>query len=221
MRGQATTTIGVDADPTQLPANTVTSLGSIESCIPMATNDTFEIDIFITDVVDLVGWSASFSYDGSAVNVTAANVHMFQAANAGSSIINFSDAVPDSDGSYFVGAADLGAGAEDSGTGVLARLTLQAVAPGVSSADLAWLELKGENDVPIGDNDADGYFDGSVFNALIAVDQPDSDGDGIADVCDDDIDNDTIPDALDNCPTVANPDQTDSDGDGIGRLRSA
>ena len=31
-----------------------------------------------------------------------------------------------------------------------------------------------------------------------------------------DIDNDGIPDSIDNCPEVANPDQKDSDGDGIG-----
>lgn len=31
-----------------------------------------------------------------------------------------------------------------------------------------------------------------------------------------DFDNDNVPDALDNCPTVFNPEQTDSDNDGIG-----
>ncbi len=36
------------------------------------------------------------------------------------------------------------------------------------------------------------------------------------DWCEDDEDNDGVPDWDDNCPEVANPDQTDTDGDGIG-----
>ena len=47
-------------------------------------------------------------------------------------------------------------------------------------------------------------------------DQLDTDGDGLGDVCDDDIDDDGIPNDEDNCPTVPNVDQIDSDGDGIG-----
>jgi Thrombospondin type 3 repeat len=56
--------------------------------------------------------------------------------------------------------------------------------------------------------------------------QTDTDGDGVADACDDcpavanpdqaDTDGDGVGDACDNCPAVANADQADTDGDGVG-----
>ena len=44
----------------------------------------------------------------------------------------------------------------------------------------------------------------------------DTDGDGIGDACDGDVDGDGVPNGTDNCPLIANADQLDTDGDGLG-----
>lgn len=67
------------------------------------------------------------------------------------------------------------------------------------------------------DSDGDGWDDSedncpSTYNPC----QEDVDDDGLGDVCDPDIDDDTILNASDNCPFVANASQTNSDGDSFG-----
>lgn len=68
---------------------------------------------------------------------------------------------------------------------------------------------------------------GSVLGdgAHLAIGNPDSDGDGIADACDacpadplNDPDSDGVCNGGDNCPGVPNPAQADGDGDGAGEL---
>ncbi|KAL4227295.1 hypothetical protein ACF0H5_012741 [Mactra antiquata] len=46
--------------------------------------------------------------------------------------------------------------------------------------------------------------------------QEDTDGDGIGDACDPDMDNDDLLNEEDNCPKTVNPDQVDTDNDGVG-----
>ncbi len=54
--------------------------------------------------------------------------------------------------------------------------------------------------------------------ALVTFTADDLDNDGIADSCDSDIDGDNVVNAIDNCPTVSNPNQADLDRNGIGDI---
>lgn len=177
---QETVSIGVDADPT---GNTATSLGPIDSCVSVSTGDTFQVDLFVTDVPDLLAWETYFVYDMSVINIDSRDVMMFQAANTGSNVFDVSEGLPDIDGQYGVAAVDLAEPpVPDSGSGVLARLTLKAIGTGVSPASLSPIDINEDGRIDlgpfltasrgesIGDQDEDGFFDGPISNAQIAVD---------------------------------------------------
>ncbi|MDP2949127.1 MAG: cohesin domain-containing protein [Chloroflexota bacterium] len=174
--------VGVDANPS---GNSATSLGSIESCISVRNGETFSVDIFVANVKDLLGWEAYFVYDPSILQVVGRNVRMFQASSPGSNLFDASEGLPDDDGRYRLGAADIAEPpSPDSGSGVLARLTLKALSAGVSSASLPLLDLTGDGRPDLGpimtdvagkaiaDQDGDGFFDGASSQAWIAVDAP-------------------------------------------------
>lgn len=185
----------------------------------------FDFDVFITDVgshgdTSLLVFSMPLAFDGAVINIAAVDVYWFLQEGAGSVVLDTSDpGLPEDDGLYEVGAADTGSN-NDAGTGVLARVTGVAVAPGVSALDIARLDLNGDTTLDrgpflrgsdlsfIGDTDADTFFDGPVFGGTIAVD------DSLA--CNPDWDGDTVLNDVDNCPNDANPVQEDMDSDGLG-----
>ena len=179
---QQSLALGVDADPA---GNAAASLGTIQSCVSVSSGQIFQVDVFIADVVDLLAWEAYFVYDPAIIGVVKQDVQMFQAANAGSQVFDTSEVLPDEDGRYRISAVDIAEpAAPDSGSGVLARLTLRAVSAGVSPASLPLVDISGDGRPDLGptltdvagntiaDVDGDGFFDGPISDAWIAVDTP-------------------------------------------------
>ncbi len=194
---QGPLTLAVDVDPA---GNTATSVGTIEDCVSVDVDSTFGVDIAVMNVANLLAWEATFVYDSAVLEVVGADVSLFQAANAGSSVIDASEPLPDADGRFFVGGIESGS-ALDSGSGVLARLTLRAIGPGISAASLPKLDFN-DDGVPdhgspvlaavvfkaavyLGDIDGDEIYDGQVRHGAVAVGQGcppgDLDGDGFSD----------------------------------------
>lgn len=163
------TSVGVDTKST---GNTATVLGAIEQCNFMRLGASLDVDIFVTNVSDLLGWSSEISYDPTVLRITAINVDMFQNADGQSRIFNASDPAPDSDGLYTVSAIDLAAPPhEDSGSGVLVRVTFTSINLGLSSISLGSTTLTDVNGLSIGDVNGDGSFDGTVYSGLVGVEQ--------------------------------------------------
>ena len=177
---QGQPSIGVDADPS---GNTATSLGAIDPCISVKKGDTFQVDIYIKDVVNLLGWEIYFHYEPSMVSITDRDVKMFLAATPGSDVLDPSEGLPDIDNLHRLAAVDLALPhAPDSGSGVLARLTLKAVGSGVSSVDVAGVDANGDGKIDIGPlltddqgrqigpRSPEGFFAGAITSATVAVD---------------------------------------------------
>lgn len=174
-------TIGVDADPA---GNTATSLKEIDACAARTTGDIFDVDIFIQDVNRLLAWEFYIEYDPQTLEVLHRRVDLFQAANRGSNVYDVSERLPDDDGLYRIAAADTSdPPTPDSGSGVLARLTFRARAPGLNTIAFASLDIDEDGQLdrapflrdvdaePIGDIDGDSFFDGPTESAQVAVDR--------------------------------------------------
>lgn len=133
------TSVDIDVITT---GNTATSLGATDTCRRVETGNSFEIDVVIKDVSvaggGLKGFAFTLLYDESVVNVTNVDARLFLAAlniEPNSEVTVSSDPLPDSNGIFDVSAVDVtGLPARDeSGSGVLARVSLQAVGGGLSN----------------------------------------------------------------------------------------
>jgi hypothetical protein len=145
--------------------------------------DSFTVDIHAQNLTELLAWEVYFLYDKQIVEVVGRDVRIFLASYRGSSVIDFSDPLPNSTGLYRAAAADLGGSdAMETGTGVLFTLTLLAKNAGISPASISPFDYDEDGDTDFGptlsssggrhisDVDGDDIFDGSITSGQIAVD---------------------------------------------------
>ena len=206
--------------------NTATALGPRDACrvIP-GVGDSLQIDVTvkgvpsfdpndpstIDDDSDGIG-GASFDllYDPSIIKVTAIDFAFMLTAGGPPIIFSFGDPTPDADGDFRVDVAEL-SGYAESGDGVVARITAEAVGQGTTIVDLSnhFASLVPPGTPEIWDARGQPYNVRNIFDGALAV--------GEAPPCGTpDADGDSIPDDIDNCPTEFNASQLNSDGDGYG-----
>ena len=199
-------TVSVDTDPFAAPANTANLVGSIEPCrsVPSGSGS-LDVDITIQGVASLSGIEADIFYNPAVLTVTGMQVNFI--LPPGFLFFNLSDPVPDSDGTFHMLLATTG---EGSGDGVIVRLTLTPGADGISSLDLANVELRDVNGNPV--------LTAAVQDGGIAVGSScslDSDGDGVLDIVDNCL---SVPNGLAQAaiPGVGNQTNSDFELNGLG-----
>lgn len=162
--------------------NEATKPGEIENCIEVPLGYEFDVDLIIEDVEELLAWEIRLEYDMESLEVVATDVKLFQEANAGSSVFDVSEALPDDDGMIRLAAADTSdPPTPDSGSGTLARLTLRAHTGGESALNLVRRDIDDDGQLDfgpflrdvsgaiLGDLDGDTFFDGPTVGAIVAV----------------------------------------------------
>jgi hypothetical protein len=171
--------VAVDTVPT---GNEATSVGEVDECASAAVGETFQVDVIVKDVKDLLAFEMPVSFDPKVLKITDRNVKLFLAGNSGSQVLDASAQTPNNTGIYMASAVDSAdPAAPDSGDGILVRLTFNAIAAGTSpigldpvsisgtgAADRGIL-LKNKDNAIIGDTSGDTFFDGPHHRGEIRV----------------------------------------------------
>lgn len=173
--------VSVDAVPDG--ANTATNVGAIDTCRAVSTGATFTADVVIQGVTGIAGLEGHLMYNSSVLMVTAVS-YAFLIGSAGGILVELGDLVPDSDGDLKLGVVTFPL-TPASGSGVLARVTLEAVGAGTTTLDLANVKLSDSLGGPIQPADPlTGVYVGPVNDASVVVGGTcsDADGDGYSNV---------------------------------------
>ncbi len=111
--------------------NSATSLGPVNSCVSAASGNVV-VDVTALNIpasTAMLGFTLVLNYDPDVFTVTAANGNFLLVADPDSSIFAIPDPLPDSDGAFGYNAADVSGTPGETGSGVLARITLNIKQP--------------------------------------------------------------------------------------------
>ncbi|HUF54312.1 MAG TPA: cohesin domain-containing protein [Dehalococcoidia bacterium] len=161
--------IAIDTDTS---GNDPTTVGAVDVCSRIEVGDEYEVDVVVQGIPELdeggelVSFEFVLHYDGRYVEIIDADVTGQLLGEApGSNVIDFTNETPDDDGQFTVAAVDFGEGADESGDGVLARLTLRGIGQGTSDLALTGILLH-DSSPP---EQIDHYEFDTVQNGLISV----------------------------------------------------
>jgi hypothetical protein len=137
--------LGVDTDTA---GNSPTSVGQVEVCSELEVGEERQIDIVVRGVPSsadggLSGFQLLLLFDERFIHVTDYAIDdQFLAANDGSNVLeDFSDPVPNDTGVMVLAGVDFGSSDNESGDGVIARLTVSGVDTGTSDLIIVTHEL--------------------------------------------------------------------------------
>jgi hypothetical protein len=159
--------IGIDMTPND--ANT-SSIDKIDTCTEVQPGDDFAADLVVTNLDSLKAWELRVQFDPAVVSLESADYNFFLGKTGGHIFPLFEQEKP---GQMFLAAAE--AQFQHSGSGILARLHLKALASGASSLTIMSSptyfspRLTDAAGLPIGDTNGDAYFDGPLTGGTIDV----------------------------------------------------
>jgi len=155
---------------TQPEGNSASHAGTVQSCISAAKGSKINVDILIEDIHDLASFEMTLTYDSSRLKVVDADVNQILASLLESQIVNLSDALPSTSGLYRIAARDEALTGSDH-SGVLARITFEALDSGIADIAVSSVSLRDTKGAALGDINGDGLYDGTINNATLAIDK--------------------------------------------------
>ncbi len=163
--------IGLDMQPV---TNDPDSLGRLQPCTEASVGDEFHADVFVTNLPSLAAWELRLDYDPAVVSVELADYNQMLVSAQPSGAVFPSLFESERPGRQFMAATEIN-GSLDSGSGILARLTLRAVGNGEATLSITDApathgpRIIGAGGLAVGDESGDGIWDGLTTEGLVVV----------------------------------------------------